>query len=155
LVNDTELGDKTGLSLPPKGSAGSFAEGSSISFNYFKKAPMASQALSALEFFMQPEKLEKISKSVEGRFVPVYRDHAKTEFWTTSKFAELKKIAEFGRTREYPSAPVAWLADVTDARYVMSDMMSKVINDNMPVEEAQNWAQEQMMDSYNKLVKKA
>jgi ABC-type glycerol-3-phosphate transport system substrate-binding protein len=155
LVNDKELGDKTGLSLPPKGSVGSFAEGSSISFNYYKKAPLAKEALSALEFFMAPEKLEKISKSVEGRFVPVYRDHAKTEFWTTSKFAELKKIAEFGRIREYPSAPVPWLADVTDARYVMSDMMSKVVNDNMAIEEAQNWAQEQMMDSYNKLMKKA
>jgi ABC-type glycerol-3-phosphate transport system substrate-binding protein len=153
LVNDKELGDKTGLSLPPKGSAGSFAEGASIAFNYFKKAPMANLAPSALEFFMQPENLERISKSVEGRFVPVYRDHAKTEFWQTSKFAELKKIAEFGRIREWPSAPVAWLADVQDARYVLSDMMQKIINDNMPIEEAQAWAQTQMMDSYNKLGK--
>jgi len=155
LVNDKELGDKTGLSLPPKGPAGSFAEGSSISFNYYKKAPLAKEAPSALEFFMQPEKLEKISKSVEGRFVPVYRDHAKTDFWTTSKFAELKKIAEFGRIREYPAAPVPWLADVTDARYVLSDMMNKIVNENMAVGDAQNWAQEQMMDSYNKLMKKA
>jgi multiple sugar transport system substrate-binding protein len=155
LVNDKDLGEQTGLSLLPKGPAGSFAEGGSISFNYFKKAPMASEAVSALEFFVQPENLERISQSVEGRFVPVYRDHAKTDFWTTSKFAELKKIAEFGRSREYPSAPVPWLADVTDARFVMSDMMSKVINENMPIEDAQNWAQEQMMDSYNKLMKKA
>jgi hypothetical protein len=155
LVNDKELGDKTGLSLPPKGPAGSFAEGSSISFNYYKKAPLAKEAPSALEFFMQPEKLEKISKSVEGRFVPVYRDHAKTEFWTTSKFAELKKIAEFGRIREYPAAPVPWMADVTDARYVMSDMMNKIVNENMAIGDAQNWAQEQMMDSYNKLMKKS
>jgi ABC-type glycerol-3-phosphate transport system substrate-binding protein len=155
LVNDKELGDKTGLSLPPKGSAGSFAEGASIAFNYYKKAPLAKEAPSALEFFMQPEKLELISKSVEGRFVPVYRDHAKTEFWTTSKFAELKKIAEFGRIREFPAAPVPWLSDVTDARYVVSDMMSKIINDNMATEDAMNWAQQQMMDSYTKLSKKA
>jgi len=44
---------------------------------------------------------------------------------------------------------------VTDARYVMSDMMSKIVNDNMAIEDAQAWAQEQMMDSYNKLMKKA
>ena len=150
LVNDTDLGDKTGLSLPPKGSAGSFAEGASIAFNYYKKAPQASLAPAALEYFMQPEKLEAISKSVEGRFVPVYRDHAKTEFWTTSKFAELKKIAEYGRIREYPAAPVPWLSDVTDAKYILSDMMQKVINDNMRIEDAQAWAQQQMMDSYNK-----
>lgn len=153
LVNDTELADKTGLSLPPKGSAGAFAEGTAIAFNYFKKAPLANQALSALEFFLQPENLERISKSVEGRFVPVYRDHAKTEFWQTSKFAELKKIAEFGRIREWPSAPMPWLADVQDARFVASDMMQKIINDNMPIEDAQAWAQSQMMDSYNKLTK--
>jgi hypothetical protein len=153
LVNDTELGDKTGLSLPPKGSAGAFAEGASIAFNYFKKAPQANLAPSALEFFMQPENLERISKSVEGRFVPVYRDHAKTEFWQTSKFAELKRIAEFGRIREYPSSPVPWLADVQDARFVMSDMVQKVINDGMAIEDAQAWAQTQMMDSYNKLMK--
>ena len=57
--------------------------------------------------------------------------------------------------REYPAAPVAWLSDVTDARYVVSDMMSKIINDNMAVDDAQKWAQDQMMDSYNKLMKKA
>ena len=153
LVNDKELGDKTGLSLPPKGSAGSFAEGSSIAFNYYKKAPLAKMAPDALEFFLQPDKLEAISKSVEGRFVPVYRDHAKTDFWTNSKFAELKKIAEYGRIREWPAAPVAWLADVQDARYVLSDMIQKVINDNMPIEDAQGWAQQQMMDSYKKIMK--
>ena len=48
---------------------------------------------------------------------------------------------------------MAWLADVQDARYVLSDMMQKIINDNMPIEDAQAWAQTQMMDSYNKLMK--
>jgi len=32
-------------------------------------------------------------------------------------------------------------------------MMQKVINDNMPIEDAQTWAQGQMMDSYTKLMK--
>ncbi|MDQ3810006.1 MAG: ABC transporter substrate-binding protein [Chloroflexota bacterium] len=155
LVNDKDLADKTGLSLPPKGTAGAFAEGTSIAFNYFKKAPLASQAPSALEFFLQPERLEAISRSVEGRFVPVYRDHAKTDFWSGSKFAELKRIAEFGRTREWPSAPIPWLADVQDARYTLSDMMQKIINENMAIEDAQAWAQQQMMDSYSKLTPKA
>jgi ABC-type glycerol-3-phosphate transport system substrate-binding protein len=150
LVNDKELGDKTGLSFPPKGPAGTFAEGASIAFNYFKKAPLAARAPSALEFFMQPENLLKISKSVEGRFVPVYRDHAKGDFWDTSKFAELKKIAEGGRIREWPAAPQEWLADITDARYTLSNMMQKIINDKMPIEEAQAWAQADMMDAYNK-----
>ena len=66
-----------------------------------------------------------------------------------------KVIAEFGRIREYPAAPVPWLSDVTDARYVVSDMMSKIVNDNMAIEDAQKWAQDQMMDSYNKIMKKA
>jgi ABC-type glycerol-3-phosphate transport system substrate-binding protein len=153
LVNDKELADNTGLSLPPKGPAGSFAEGASIAFDYYKRAPLASMAPSALEFFLQPDKLEAISKSVEGRFVPVYRDHAKTEFWTTSKFAELKKIAEYGRIREWPAAPTPWETDVENARYTMSDMLQKILNDGMSIEDAQAWAQQQMMDSYNKLTK--
>jgi len=155
LVNDKELADKTGLSLPPKGPAGSFAEGAALAFDYYKKAPMADKALSALEYFMQPENLLKISKSVEGRFVPVYRDHATGEFWEKSKFAELKKIAEFGRIREWPAHPQAWMADVQDARYTLSDMMQKIVNDKMAVEDAQQWAQKEMMDSYNKAAKKS
>jgi ABC-type glycerol-3-phosphate transport system substrate-binding protein len=155
LVNDKELADKTGLSFPPKGPAGTFAEGASLAFNYFKKAPLAAKAPSAIEFFLQPDNLLKISQSVEGRFVPVYRDHAKGDFWDTSKFAELKKIAEGGRIREWPAAPQEWLADVTDARYTLSDMMQKIINDKMPVEDAQAWAQQDMMDAYKKAAKKA
>lgn len=154
LVNDKELGDKTGLSLPPKGPAGAFAEGSAIGFGYFKKAKLADQSLKALDFFMQPENLLKISKSVEGRFVPVYRDHAKGDFWEKSKFAALANIAEAGRIRNWPAPPQPWMSDVTDAKYTLSDMMNKVVRQNMPIEQAQDEAQKDMMDSYNKFVKK-
>jgi ABC-type glycerol-3-phosphate transport system substrate-binding protein len=153
LVNDKELGEKTGLSFPPKGPAGTYAEGTSIAFNYFKRSPLASKAPSALEFLLQPDNVLKISQSVEGRFVPVYRDHAKGEFWEKSKFAELKKIAEGGRIREWPAAPQDWLADVTDSRYTLSDMMQKIINDKMPIDAAQEWAQKDMMDAYKKAKK--
>src|SRR5437870_1304866 len=85
-------------------------------------------APSALEYFIQPENVLKISKSVEGRFVPVYRDHAKGDFWQTSKFAEMRKIAEVGRIREWPASPQPWLSDVTDAKYTLSDMVQKFID---------------------------
>ncbi len=153
LVNDKELGDKTGLSLPPKGSAGAFAEGAALGFGYFKKAKQANKALEALEFFMKPENLLKISKSVEGRFVPVYRDHAKGEFWEKSKFAELANIANVGRIRNWPAPPQPWLADVTDAKYTLSDMMNRIINENQAIETAQEAAQAAMMESYTKFVK--
>ena len=58
------------------------------------KSKLADKAPSAIEFFIQPPNLEKVAKSVEGRFVPVYRDHTKSDFWQTSKFAEMRKIAE-------------------------------------------------------------
>jgi len=154
LVNDKDLGNNTGLATPPKGPAGQFAEGSAIGFGYFKKAKLADQSLKALDFFMAPENLLKISKSVEGRFVPVYQDHAKGDFWEKSKFAELKNIATVGRVRNYPAPPQPWLTDVTDAKYVLSDMMNKVINQNVAIEDAQAAAQKDMMDSYNKFVKK-
>ena len=97
----------------------------------------------------------EISKAVEGRFVPVYRDHTKTEFWEKSKFVEMKKIAENGRVRNWPSPSMAWITDVTDARYTISDMLNKVLNEGMKIEDAQAWAQTEMMDSYNKIEKKA
>jgi ABC-type glycerol-3-phosphate transport system substrate-binding protein len=124
-------------------------------FNYFKKAKLAEKAPSAIEFFVQPPSLEKISKSVEGRFVPVYRDHAKGDFWEKSKFAEMRKIAENGRIREWPASPQPWIPDVQQARFSLSDMMDKVLNQGMKIEDAQEWAQKDMMDSYNKFANKA
>jgi len=153
LVNDKELAEKTGIAQSPAGPAGSFAEAGTLMFNYFKKAKLADQAPSAIEFFIQPPNLEKISKSVEGRFVPVYRDHTKTDFWQTSKFAEMRVIAENGRIREWPAAPQPWLPDVQQARFSLSDMLNKVLNENMKIEDAQEVAQKDMMDSYTKLVK--
>jgi len=155
LVNDKELADKTGISPAPAGSAGSFAEGLSLAFNYFKKSKMADKAPSAIEAFMDPPNLEKVAKSVEGRFVPVYRDHTKTDFWQKSKFSEMRKIAETGRIREWPSTQQPWLPDVQEARFSLSDMLSKVLKDGMSIEDAQAWAQNDMMDAYNKTAKKS
>ena len=153
LVNDKELGDKTALSLGVPGPEGAYAEGAAIGFGYFKKAPNAAKATSALEYLLQPENLNKISKSVEGRFVPVYRGQAKGEFWEKSKFAQLADIAVNGRVRNWPAPPQPWLSDVTDAKYTLSDMMNKIINEKQSIESAQEWAQGQMMESYNKFKK--
>lgn len=153
LVNDKELGDKTELSLGVPGPAGAFAEGGAIGFGYFKKSPNAAKATSALEYLLQPENLSKISKSVEGRFVPVYKGQAKGEFWEKSKFAQLAQIAENGRIRNWPAPGQAWLADVTDAKYTISDMMNRIINEKQSIESAQEQAQAQMMESYNKFKK--
>ncbi len=155
VVNDKDLAEKTGLSVPPKGSQGGFAEAGTAAFGVFKKAKLADKAFPSLEYFLQPDNLKKVSSSVEGRYVPVYRDHLKTEFWQKSAFADLKSIAEVGRIREWPAPPQPWLADVTDAKYVLSDMFHiKVLSENMPIEQALDWAQQQMMDSYNKFAKK-
>jgi ABC-type glycerol-3-phosphate transport system substrate-binding protein len=150
VVNDKGLADKTGLAIPPKGTAGQFAEAGSPGFGIFKKAKLAEKAQAALEYYLQPENVKKVSSSVEGRYVPVYRDHLNTDFWKASAFADLKSIAEVGRIREWPAPPQPWLADVTDAKYVLSDMLAKIYSGEMTIEKAQEWAQGEMMDSYNK-----
>jgi len=155
LVNDKELAENTGISAMPAGPAGSFTEGSSLGFNYFKKSKMADRAPSALEHFVAPANMNEISKAVEGRFVPVYRDQAKGDFWEKSKFAEMRLVAETGRVRNWPAPQQPWLADITDARFTVSDMLHKVINEKMRIEDAQEWAQTEMMDSYNKTAKRA
>ena len=155
LVNDKELAEKTGIAQVPAGPKGSFAEGASLGFNYFKKSKMADKAPSALEYFVAPDNMLNISNAVQGRFVPVYRDHTKGDFWQTSKFAEMRLIAENGRVRNWPAPQQPWLSDVVDARFTASDMMHKVINEKMRIEDAQEWAQKEMMDSYTKIVKKS
>ena len=152
-VNDKETAANTGLAIPPKGSAGQFAEGAGVAFGLFKKAKGAEKALAALEYFLGPARLQKVSSAVEGRYVPLYRDHTKTEFWQKSAWADMRSIAEVGRIREWPAPPQPWLADVTDARFTLSDMLQKIFNGES-VEKAQEWAQADMMESYNKFVKK-
>jgi hypothetical protein len=66
----------------------------------------------------------------------------------------MKNIAETGRIREYPAGPQPWLAEVTDAKYTLSDMMNKIINEKMAIEAAQDWAQKELMLSHAKFVKK-
>ncbi len=154
LVNDKDLGDNTGLATPPKGPAGGFAEGARARLRLLQEGETGRPDAVRARLLHAPDNLLKISKSVEGRFVPVYQDHAKGDFWEKSKFAELKNIATVGRVRNWPAPPQPWLADVTDAKYVLSDMMNKVINQNMAIEDAQAAAQKDMMDSYNKFVKK-
>jgi ABC-type glycerol-3-phosphate transport system substrate-binding protein len=155
VVNDKELADKTWLAIPPKGTHGQFAEAGAPGFGVFKRAKLAQYALSALEYYLQPDNLKRVSSAVEGRFVPIYRDHLKTEFWQKSAFADMKNIAEVGRIRVWPAPPQPWLSDVQDAKFVLSDMMNKILNENMPIEKAQEWAQNEMMDSYNKFKPRA
>jgi ABC-type glycerol-3-phosphate transport system substrate-binding protein len=152
-VNDKETAANTGLAIPPKGTAGQFAEGAGVAFGVFKKAKGAEKALAALEYFLGPDRLQKVSSAVEGRYVPVYRDHTKTEFWQKSAFADMRTIADVGRNREYPAPPQPWLADVTDARFTLSDMLQKIFNGEA-IEKAQEWAQADMMESYGKFVKR-
>jgi ABC-type glycerol-3-phosphate transport system substrate-binding protein len=155
LVNDKELAENTGIAQNPSGPTGSYAEGASLGFNYFKKSKLADKAPSALEYFVAPDNMLNISNAVQGRFVPVYRDHTKGDFWQTSKFAEMRLIAENGRVRNWPAPQQAWLSDVQDARFTLSDMMHKVINENMAIEDAQAWAQKEMMASYENIMKKS
>ena len=154
LVHEPELAERTGLARVPRGPAGSFAEGDALAVNYFKRAPLADRAAAALEHFLQPANLLPLSRAVEGRFVPVYRDHASGEFWEKGKFAELKAVAEHGRVREWPAPRQPWLHDVQDARYIVSDMLNKIVNENVPIEYAQARAQRAMIESYSRLARK-
>jgi hypothetical protein len=65
----------------------------------------------------------------------------------------MKKIAENGRIRVWPAGPQPWLDEITESRFTLSDMMNKIINEGMKVEDAQAWAQNEMMDAYNKTKK--
>lgn len=149
-VNDRELYDKTELAGTPPGTAGAFSEASGIAFNLFKRAPLADLAPSSIDYFLRPDNAEKIAKAVEGRFLPIYRDQANTEFWSTGKWAEMKRLAEVGRVRNWPAPTQPWLTEVTESRFTLSDMINKIVNEGWKIEDAQDWAQREMMDVYAK-----
>lgn len=153
LANDPMLAERTALASPPGGPAGAFAAGDALAVGYFRRARLAERAVAALEYFLEPANLVRLSRAIEGRFVPVYRDHASGEFWEQGKFAELKTLAEFGRVREWPAPRQPWLHDVQDARHVASDLLNKIIHQRVPIEAAQAWAQQEMMDSYRRLTR--
>jgi hypothetical protein len=65
----------------------------------------------------------------------------------------MRVIAENGRIREWPAPPQPWLPDVQQARFSLSDMLNRILNDGMKIEDSQEIAQKDMMESYTKLVK--
>ena len=62
----------------------------------------------------------------------------------------MKKIAENGRVRNWPAPPQPWHVRRDRRQVHRLGHDEKIINDNMTIEEAQEWAQGEMMDSYNK-----
>ena len=106
LVNDKELAEKTGIAQNPAGPAGSFAEASALDVQLLQEGEAGGQGpVGDRVLHRSRPTCEKISKSVEGRFVPVYRDHTKTDFWQT---IEVRRDA--GHRRERPDPQVAGAA---------------------------------------------
>ena len=152
LVNDKELADKTGIAQSPGPcGSGSFAE-ADADVQLLQEGEADGQGRRPRSSSSSSRQPGEISKSVEGGSC---RSTATTPSPTSgrpSKFAEMRVIAENGRIREWPALPQPWLTDVQQARFTLSDMLNKVLNENMKIEDAQE-AQKDMMDSYNKLVK--
>jgi multiple sugar transport system substrate-binding protein len=148
-LNDRELLDRTGLYALPAGPAGSFAQVDVWDFAVFHRAKNAERALEALAYFMEPERYRKVIAAVEGRFVPVYREQAKAEFWSShAEFREMLKVAESGRIDSYASPPMAWFGPMVN-QSVIPEMIRRVVQDGADPAAAVAWAHGEMVQAYD------
>lgn len=149
--NDPELLENTGLALTPAGSAGAFPEGGGPGFYMHKNAELADLTPSALEYFLEPDHIRPISETVKGRFIPIYPDHTKNdEFWQSGPMAAMADAALNSRTKAWPAPRQPWIDEIQDVTFTMSDLVQKVVNEGMGVEDAQEWAQGECMKAYEK-----
>jgi multiple sugar transport system substrate-binding protein len=150
VVNDKELLDLTGLYPLPAGPAGSFTEVTLKNWVIYKKAKNADRAMEALEYVMQPEQIQKIVDSAAGRSVPPYKGLTDTEFWKKDPYSSLVKIVgETGRPRYHPFGESAWGAAVIDSN-IMSDMFTRVVQQNEDPDKAVDWAHAEIVKIYEK-----
>jgi multiple sugar transport system substrate-binding protein len=148
VVNDQDLLERTGLYALPAGPAGSFTQVDVWDFAVFRRARNADRALEALAYFVEPERYEAVIGAVQGRFVPVYRDLTKTDFWTTNaEFREMIKVAQTGRTSSYAGPPMPWFAQMVN-QHVISTMIRRVVQDGEDPAAAVSWAHGEVWKAY-------
>jgi ABC-type glycerol-3-phosphate transport system substrate-binding protein len=149
-VNDKELLADTALYAPPAGPKGSFSEAGNWSWAVMKKSKQVDDAKAAVLNFMQPDVYSNVLNAVLGRWVPAFQGMLNTDFWKNGEFSAMAKIAQSARTRAYPIGNASW-RDNVESTFVLSDMLHKVVVENMPVADAVGWAQQQCQAIYQKL----
>lgn len=150
--NDPELLADTAQAPLPAGTAGSFGTAGAWAWGLFSASQNQEAAKALLSHIMQPEQLGPVYEAVGGRWYPIYRDLANSEFWASRPlFKDFPTIIESSRPIWYPAETSALLISQLSAasqRLLSADMAQDVVVNGMSPEEAAARAQERYVQSF-------
>jgi ABC-type glycerol-3-phosphate transport system substrate-binding protein len=126
--NKPELAKATKFYSYPAGPAGSFGQVDVWGQGIFKNGKGGEGARVLLNSFIEPAwYADYVNKKLLGRFVPVYKDMIKDEFWTKNDlYTEYKTIIEGGRTMSFSSAPLGAISEL-QTKFAIGDLVQDVM----------------------------
>lgn len=127
--NDPDLMAKTGLYSVPAGPAGAINQIDTWSLGLFQQAPEPELAKGLAAHFMKPELYNEVIVNTNGRFVPVYPELFKDEFWTSRpEFGEFIDIANTGVPVSFKSAPSAASGEILATHLIPEALQQVLVN---------------------------
>jgi multiple sugar transport system substrate-binding protein len=149
--NDEDLMKKTGLFGVPAGPAGAVNQIDTWSLGVFNNAPEPELAKGLAEYFMDQGRYNEVITKTNGRFVPVYPELFKDEWWTSRpEFNEFIDIANTGVPVSYKSPPSAASGEVL-AIHVIPEALQRVLVEGVDAATAVGEAQEVIKGIHGRL----
>ncbi len=126
--NKAELAKSTKFYSYPAGPAGSFGQVDVWALAMFKNGKGGDNTKTLLASFGDPTWYgDYVNKVLKGRFVPVYKDLIKDDFWVKNDlYTEYRKIAETGRIMSFSSAPLGAISELT-TKFLLGDLVQDVL----------------------------
>jgi multiple sugar transport system substrate-binding protein len=128
VQNKPELAKGTKFYSYPAGPAGSFGQVDVWALGLFKNGKGGDGARVLLNSFIEPTwYADYVNKQLKGRFVPVFKEMIKDDFWAKNDlYTEYKTIIDTGRTMSFSGAPLGAISELT-TKFVIADMVQDVL----------------------------
>ncbi len=151
LENDNTLLENTELIPWPAGPGGPShtSEGGCIAWMAFKGANNVAFVKEMLRYLYEPDRYGEMVSAVNGRFFPIYKEVAQYPLFKSRFFKNYGKIAQDARIAGWPAPPSVPMSEC-DSRYLLVDMVQRVILQGMPPQKSLDILEEEMNKIYAK-----
>jgi multiple sugar transport system substrate-binding protein len=140
--NDQKLVENTALLPIPKGPGPNGRRGGSVGawvWAASKDARNHDTARAWLDYFFEPARYEQVIAKVGGRWVPIYKSMmSMPTFTSVPQYAQFGEMAATGIHTGHKGPPTALSGAVNNAK-IITNVMQKILVDNMKVEDAVAW----------------
>lgn len=149
--NDRDLMEKTGLFGVPAGPAGAVNQIDTWSLGLFNQTPYPELSKGLAAHFMDPDRYNQVIVNTEGRFVPVYPELFKDEWWTSRpQFSQFIEIANTGVPVSFKAAPSAASGEVL-ATHLIPEALQTVLVEGVDPATAVGIAHEKIKAIFDRL----